>query len=89
MLHDVRVSYVSSKYLRGLIKPKPAKDEIVYGCYIPDENRIYVAKGRDELQMQHTLFHELKHAFDDQTQNMGEEERCDAFASMMVKYVNT
>lgn len=39
----------------------------------------------DDHKTKHTLLHELKHAFDDQAQNMDEEGKCDAFATMLLK----
>lgn len=55
------------------------------GAYISEDNRILILKGMDEHQTKHTIFHELKHAFDDQTQGLDEEGLCNAFAALMLR----
>ena len=70
-----------------------AKGETVLGGYVSSENAIYIAKEQDPQAIMHTLWHELKHAFDDQTKMLisnsepadPEEARADAFGSMIMR----
>jgi Zn-dependent peptidase ImmA (M78 family) len=82
--HKVQVSFVTKQYLRRVCKAE--KDEIVYGLYSSEENKIYIVKGLDDHKTKHTLLHELKHAFDFQVSSMKDEEDiCDAFATMLMR----
>lgn len=74
---------MSEQYLRR--KANAKRDESIMGLYISDKNMIYILKGMDTHQTKHTLFHELKHAFDDQAQGLDEEGSCDAFATLMLR----
>jgi Zn-dependent peptidase ImmA (M78 family) len=79
----VKVSFVTEPYLRKI--SKAYRDEVVMGLYMPSKNTIFILKDMDEHQTKHTLFHELKHAFDDQCQGLDEEANCNAFAALMLR----
>lgn len=81
--HPVKISFVSKQYLRRIVKAE--RDENVMGAYVSEENKIYIMKGMDAHQTKHTIFHELKHAFDDQVQGLDEEGNCNAFAALLMK----
>lgn len=79
-VHPVNVRGVSQRYLN---KIAAGRNETVRGCYVPDENNIYIAYDLEPSVLKHTLFHELKHMFDDQVSEMEDEAQCDAFGTMM------
>jgi hypothetical protein len=83
-VHPVKVKGVSQRHLD---KIAAGKNETVRGCYVSKENTLYVAYDLDSIVLRHTLFHELKHVFDDQVAHMDDEEDvCDAFGTMLVNW---
>lgn len=82
--HPVNVKCISQKALDK--KAKAKKNETIRGCYVPSENTIYIAAGLDPFVFAHTMWHEIKHMFDDQTCHMSEEDKCDAYATMRIAW---
>ena len=82
MLYPVDVSFVTQKYIDSLIA---SKDENVQGCYTSENNTIYVVKDLTTTTKLHILYHELYHAFEDQTERMDEEGRADSFAALLLR----
>lgn len=85
VLHPIEVRFVTQKYLNRITA---SKGETVLGCYVDEDNLIYVAKEQTEAQLMHTLLHELKHVFDAHVERMGEEGNADAFASLCMRLFN-
>lgn len=82
MLHKVKVRLVTQKYLDRIAA---SKGETVSGCYVPDNNMIYLAKEQDPTALIHTLLHELGHVFEDHCARMEPEARADAFATLLMR----
>jgi Zn-dependent peptidase ImmA (M78 family) len=81
-LYPVKVKFVTKRWLSKHIADP---NEVVAGGYVSADNTIYISKELEPSYELHTLLHELKHAFDDQTQHMSEEDTADAFASMLIR----
>jgi len=93
VLYPVTVKLVTLKYLNQIVPRE--RGETVLGGYVTAENTIYIAKEQDAKALMHTLWHELKHAFDDQVKMLlsnsepldAEEAMADAFASMIMRVI--
>lgn len=79
VLHPVTIKFVTGAYISRLYGG--AADAM----YDPVRNTIYLNKKLSELERLHHLGHELKHAFDYQTQGLKEEEVCDAFGALLIR----
>lgn len=78
-MHPVTIKFVTGAYISKLFG-SPAD-----GMFDPVKNTIYLNKKLSELERLHHLGHELKHAFDHQTQGMDEEDTCDAFGALLLR----
>lgn len=81
-LHPVKIKGVTNKHLDRIAADL---NETVRGCYVSKENTIYIAYDLAPEIFIHTFWHEYKHAFDDQTAHLNEEDVADAFGAVMVK----
>lgn len=79
VMHPVKVKFVTSAYISKLFGSSAE------GMYDSVRNTIYLNKNLSELERLHHLGHELKHAFDHQTQSMSEEDICDAFGALLIR----
>lgn len=79
-LHPVKVKGVSQRYLDKIVA---GKNETVRGCYIAKENTIYIAYDLEQEVLEHTLWHEWKHAWDEHTEDLDDEKQADAFGAIM------
>lgn len=77
--HPVRVKLVTKAYLYK-VAGGPAN-----GYFSSENNTIYLNKSFAELELVHILLHELKHAYDYQTQELTEEGKADAFGALLIK----
>lgn len=79
VMHPVTIKFVTGAYISKLF------GAAAHALYDPERNTIYLNKKLSELERLHHLGHELKHAFDYQTQGMGEEDICDAFGALLLR----
>lgn len=82
-LYPVKVRLVTQRYLN---KIAASKGETVLGCFVLEDNMIYIAKEQADEAFDHTLGHELYHVFVEQTQGLSsEEEKAEAFGSFLIR----
>ncbi len=82
-IHRVEVRLVTYKYLN---KKFAAKDEKVFGCFIAQDNLIYLSKEMSKEQLLHTFLHEVKHMLDSQLKDLPVEQQCDSYATWATNF---
>ena len=83
-LHKIKVRYVSQRTIDRAAGSN--SKEIVRGCYMPDENLIYVCNSISEEEQLHVTAHELIHAVEFQTSGLEEESRVDIIAKFLLQF---
>lgn len=82
-LHPVKLKFVSQRTINRAVA---SKNESVRGCYIPDENLIYVCREISEEEQLIVVAHELMHAAEFQVSGQEEEARVDTMGRFLLNF---
>lgn len=82
-IHRVEVRLVTKKYLS---RKFGAPGESIHGCYIAEDNIIYLDKNATPEFKLHTLMHEIQHMLQHQLGLLPVEQQCDAYATWAINF---
>lgn len=81
--HDVKLFLRTKKFIHGKFFETSGVE--LHGCFVPDDNEIYIASDLPEDQKLHVLFHELIHMVIYATDRLDEEGKADALGAYFMK----
>lgn len=85
MFHDVTLRLMTKKALHKKFGEKP--DNELHGCFVRDDNEIYIASDLPADEQMHVFFHELLHMIIYATDRLDEEGKADAIGAYIMKLV--